>query len=85
MGPEMDAGVEDLRPAERVPMTRPTLLLTRRWPQPAIDRFVARYERLTRHMLEEMPARADLVLRLDRERRLLSAEGTGGRSQHNRR
>lgn len=35
-----------------------------------IARFVAHYERLTRHILEEMPGRADLVLRLDRQRRL---------------
>lgn len=38
----------------------------------SINRFVAHYERLTRHMLAEMPARADLVLRLDEERHLLS-------------
>ena len=31
-----------------------------------IDRFVAHYERITRHLLEEMPARADLVLDVDR-------------------
>lgn len=35
--------------------------------------FVAHYERLTRAMLAEMPARADLVLDLDRERRVLAA------------
>lgn len=34
----------------------------------AIARFIAHYERLTRHMLEEMPARADLLVRLDRDR-----------------
>lgn len=28
----------------------------------ALTRFLAHYERLTRHMLEEMPARADIVL-----------------------
>lgn len=31
--------------------------------------FVAHYERLTRHILAEMPGRADVVVRLDAERR----------------
>jgi D-glycerate 3-kinase len=35
----------------------------------ALARFIAHYERLTRWILEEMPARADLVLRLDADRR----------------
>lgn len=34
-----------------------------------IDRFVAHYERLTRWILLEMPARADWVVRLDEDRR----------------
>jgi D-glycerate 3-kinase len=38
----------------------------------AIDRFVRHYERLTRHILAEMPGRADLVIRLDGERRVIS-------------
>jgi len=38
---------------------------------PAIERFVQHYERLTRHILAEMPARADLMLRLDENRRVL--------------
>lgn len=37
----------------------------------AIGRFVQHYERLTRHILHEMPARADLTLPLDEHRRLL--------------
>lgn len=37
---------------------------------PAVARFVQHYERLTRHILQEMPARADLTLRLDEHRRL---------------
>lgn len=37
----------------------------------ALDRFVQFYERLTRHALCEMPARADLVLHLDAGRRLV--------------
>jgi D-glycerate 3-kinase len=36
---------------------------------PALARFIAHYARLTRWILEEMPARADLVLRLDGDRR----------------
>lgn len=34
----------------------------------SIERFVRHYERLTRHILIEMPGRADLVVRLDRRR-----------------
>ena len=30
-----------------------------------LDRFITHYERLTRHMLDEMPDRADLTLFLD--------------------
>ena len=37
-----------------------------------IARFIAHYERLTRHILAEMPERADLVIRLDRDRKALS-------------
>jgi D-glycerate 3-kinase len=37
-----------------------------------IDRFVAHYERLTRWILDEAPARADWVVRLDAERRPLA-------------
>jgi len=37
-----------------------------------IDRFIQHYERLTRHILDEMPSRADLVLRLDENRRVVS-------------
>ncbi len=36
-------------------------------------RFIAHYERLTRHVLEEMPGRADLTIRLDEARRLVAA------------
>lgn len=38
----------------------------------AVARFVQHYERLTRHVLAEMPARADLILPLSAERRLLA-------------
>lgn len=36
-----------------------------------VARFIQHYERLTRHIMAEMPARADLVVRLDAERRPL--------------
>jgi D-glycerate 3-kinase len=36
-----------------------------------IARFIQHYERLSRHMLAEMPGRADLLIRLDAERRPL--------------
>ena len=39
----------------------------------AIARFVSHYERLTRHILAEMPARADLVLRLNAARQCVGA------------
>jgi D-glycerate 3-kinase len=35
----------------------------------AVERFIAHYERLTRHILAEMPARADVVIGLDAQRR----------------
>jgi len=34
-----------------------------------IARFIQHYERITRHILGEMPGRADLVIRLDEQRR----------------
>jgi len=34
-----------------------------------VDRFIQHYQRLTEHILSEMPSRADLVVRLDRDRR----------------
>ena len=37
-----------------------------------VERFVAHYERLTRHIIREMPARADALVRLDSHRRPLS-------------
>ncbi len=39
-----------------------------------VDRFVAHYQRLTDHILREMPARADLVLHLDGERRVVRSQ-----------
>lgn len=40
----------------------------------AVARFVQHYERLTRHILDEMPGRADLTLRLGTDRACLRAE-----------
>jgi D-glycerate 3-kinase len=37
--------------------------------EPALDRFVAHYERLTRWIAADLPAVADMVVRLDAERR----------------
>lgn len=37
----------------------------------ALERFIAHYERLTRHALDVLPARADVVLELDDRRRPL--------------
>lgn len=37
----------------------------------ALDRFIQYYERLTRHILDDMPGYADLVLRLDDDRKVL--------------
>jgi D-glycerate 3-kinase len=39
----------------------------------AVERFVRHYERLTRHILAEMPARADLTLSLDEQRRAIGS------------
>ncbi len=38
----------------------------------AVERFVSHYERMTNWILSEMPARADLVAKLDEQRRVLS-------------
>ena len=37
-----------------------------------VGRFIVHYERLTRHTLAEMPARADIVVELDGQRRVAS-------------
>lgn len=39
----------------------------------ALTHFIAHYERLTRHALQVLPAQADVVLRLDAQRRILDA------------
>jgi D-glycerate 3-kinase len=39
-----------------------------------ISRFIQYYERITRHMMAETPSRADLVLALDKERRVVGED-----------
>jgi len=41
----------------------------------SLERFIMHYERLTRHMLAEMPARADAVLDLGRDHQVIRATG----------
>jgi D-glycerate 3-kinase len=41
----------------------------------ALARFFDHYERFTAHAMAAMPARADLILRLDREQRVVEARG----------
>jgi D-glycerate 3-kinase len=36
--------------------------------QAALRRFIAHYERLTRHVMEEIPTRADIVIEIDEDR-----------------
>jgi D-glycerate 3-kinase len=43
----------------------------------ALERFIAHYERLTRHALRVLPARADVVLNLDARRRVTAARYPG--------
>jgi D-glycerate 3-kinase len=37
-----------------------------------VDRFIQYYQRLTQHILREMPSRADLVVRLDADRKVVA-------------
>lgn len=39
-----------------------------------LERFIMHYERLSRHILEEMPGRADVIIGLDGQRRILSLQ-----------
>jgi len=43
-----------------------------------VARFIGHYERLTRHILDEMPARADLVLHLDQNRDCVAIDTANG-------
>ena len=47
--------------------------------EPALRRFIAHYERLTRWILQEMPARADVVIRLDAEHAVEAVRGVADR------
>ena len=38
-----------------------------------VQRFVAHYERITRHILREMPGRADLTIALTEDRKIQAA------------
>jgi D-glycerate 3-kinase len=58
---EQEAGLR--REAEALRVDR-----SRMMDDAALARFVSHFERLTRHMLESMPARADIVARLDSAR-----------------
>jgi D-glycerate 3-kinase len=49
-----------------------------------VTRFVAHYERLTRHMLRTLPERADLVLELDREHAVAAVAAPAGRDTRSR-
>lgn len=44
--------------------------------QPTLDRFIQHFERLTRHCLTSLPARADLVFHLDEAHRITHSEPT---------
>jgi D-glycerate 3-kinase len=46
-----------------------------------VARFIQHYERLTRHILDEMPARADVLVRLGEDRAPLSISPTGAASR----
>ena len=40
-----------------------------------VERFVMHYERITRHILSEMPGRADLTIALGARREVLALNG----------
>lgn len=47
-----------------------------------LERFVQHYERLTRHALAEMPARADYLLKLDAEHNIVAGGAASDRQGH---
>jgi D-glycerate 3-kinase len=47
----------------------------------AVENFVRHYERLTRHILAEMPARANMVVALDAERRVIDVKANNAAAQ----
>ena len=62
------------RQQERALRATTTDTETRTMSDAEIDRFVLHYQRLTEHILREMPTRADVVMRLDRDRNLISCD-----------
>ena len=46
----------------------------------ALARFIQHYERITRHMLADMPARADMLIQLDAERQVVAVRERGATS-----
>jgi D-glycerate 3-kinase len=48
----------------------------------AVRRFVSHYERLTRHIIDDMPGYADLVLQLDKTRECVAFSGGYGAKSH---
>lgn len=46
----------------------------------AVERFVAHYERITRHLLADLPARADVAIDLDHDRRVAGISYCGAAS-----
>lgn len=50
-----------------------------------VARFISHYERLTRHILREMPARADLVIRLAEDRSPIAVQRNSLRAPDGRR
>ncbi|WP_313802128.1 kinase [Sphingobium sp.] len=49
-------------------------------PDAEVARFIQHFERLTRHMLDEMPGRADMVIALDAARRVTGIMGAQDRT-----
>jgi D-glycerate 3-kinase len=63
---------EQERKLEATLSTAPAASARRIMSDDELRRFIAHYERLTRHTLAEMPARADLLMRLDAQRRIVA-------------
>jgi len=63
--------VERWRGEQEAGLLRHDLAAPHAMDRTAIVRFIQHYERLTRHMLKEMPGRADIVAEFDQYRRVL--------------
>ena len=55
--------------AARILAAEASLATSKVMDEAELARFIMLYERLTRHIIEEMPSRADVVVELDRDRR----------------